>query len=433
MLIRYPGIGHTNAHKISEFADGNAKVSLALAERVKENETLASLTDAELFDRLFQQRNEPDGELRKHAEVLSLVYSYAVEQVEDGTNELAVLGGLINASVGQLYRSTSTLLERQVAQKRGRWRAILPHAIANRLASSALNGIHQGVLKTMLENPANRRLLKSFAHRLGIMHDHTVAQDIVRDWLSAGGLLANIAQLDDEGARILEYVAPVAPAVVLDRIETWINAPDFTGMDLQYSTPRTMIINLLVSLAYEPAAFDRCARLLIRIADFEDSTNSHSYYVRDRIIQLFQPYLSGTHATLDQREAVLREMLVADDPKRRELGLKMLSTALGGPSWTGMGMNEFGAHPRDFGYSPDYQQLVDWHHRFIDVAVDAGLDDDRNLSNGARATLAQKFRWLWRQSDVRKRLVEAARVLNDHQYWAEGRKAVRATIHFDYR
>ncbi|WP_306258446.1 hypothetical protein [Pararhizobium sp. IMCC21322] len=88
LIRRFPGIGQTNARKIAEFADGNARVSLAVAERVEEGESLAQLSDSQLFDRIFEQRNQPDENLREHAEILSLVYSFSVTKPEVGLDEL---------------------------------------------------------------------------------------------------------------------------------------------------------------------------------------------------------------------------------------------------------------------------------------------------------------------------------------------------------
>ncbi len=92
LLRRFPKIGQNNARRIAAFADGNSRVSLAIAERVEEGESLAQLSDTQLFDRLFEQRKGPDDNLREHAEILSLVYSFSVATVEKGQNELEVLG-----------------------------------------------------------------------------------------------------------------------------------------------------------------------------------------------------------------------------------------------------------------------------------------------------------------------------------------------------
>lgn len=430
LIRRFPDIGQINARRIAEFADGNARVSLAIAERVEKGEGLAQLSDTQLFNRLFEQRNHPDANLREQAEILSLVYSFSVSTLEDGYNELEVLGSISGYSQLQLFRSVKILLDRHVVQKRGHWRAILPHAIANKLAASALESIPVDQLRATLEVSGRQRLLMSFAHRLGQLHDHPVAREIVEAWLQPDGLLGGILKLEGIAARMLDYIGPVAPEVLLDRIETELNAPDFVGMK-PGGLQRTTILRLLQLLAYEASTFDRCARLLIRVADYEDENNNYDA-VRDKITQLFQAYLSGTHASLDQRIAVMNECLSSDVVGRRSLGFRMLSTALSGPPWTGYGTNEFGARPRDFGFQPNHDELVQWRSAFIDIAVQLGTSDDPDLEGPARETLANVFRGIWRDKAMRDKLVDAAKKLNSHQPWITGWKAVRSTIYFDH-
>src|SRR5690606_19102058 len=85
---RFPAISQSNARRIAEFADGNARVSLAIAERVEEGESLAQLSDTQLFNRLFEQRNHADDDLREQAEILSLMYSFSVAPPQVGQSEL---------------------------------------------------------------------------------------------------------------------------------------------------------------------------------------------------------------------------------------------------------------------------------------------------------------------------------------------------------
>ena len=431
LLRRFPEIGQGNARRVAEFANGNARVALAIAERVEQGESLAQLSDAELFDRLFQQRKGQDGDLREQAETLSLVYSFSVSDPEVGQNELEVLGSISGHSKTQLFRATKNLANRHVVQKRGHWRAILPHAIANRLASSALESVPVETLRTTFEAPGYSRLLMSFAHRLGLMHDHPVAIEIVKAWLQPDGLLGRISDLDENGSRILDYIGPVAPDALLDRIEAELTSPNFQGMEPKHNPRRTTILNLLQSLAYEPHAFDRCMSLLISVADHEDENNNYDA-VRDKISGFFQPYLSGTHASLAQRLAIVEGCLSSDVAGRHSLGLKLLSTALDGPPWTGFGLNEFGARPRDYGYSPNYDQLVEWRTAFINLAVRLANSDDNDIKSRARQILANELRGLWHQEAMREKLVEAARAINDHEPWGEGWKSVRSIIYFDH-
>lgn len=263
------------------------------------------------------------------------------------------------------------------------------------------------------------------------MHDHPVAKEIVEAWLQKDGLLGGISDLDENGSRILDYIGPVAPAALLDRIEAELTSPDFQGMEPKHNPRRITILNLLQSLAYEAHAFDRCMALLIRVADHEDE-NCNYDAVRDKISGFFQPYLSGTHASLAQRLAIVEECLSSEDAGRRSLGLKLLSTALDGPPWTGFGLNEFGARPRDYGYRPNHDQLVEWRIAFINLAVQLANADDKDIKSGARQVLANEFRGLWHQEAMRDRLVEAARAINDYEPWGAGWKAVRSIIYFDH-
>jgi len=49
------------------------------------------------------------------------------------------------------------------------WRAVLPHAIANRLAALALQNIPKSTIEAQLVNGPSARLLQSFSRRLGYL------------------------------------------------------------------------------------------------------------------------------------------------------------------------------------------------------------------------------------------------------------------------
>lgn len=429
LIRRFPSIGQNNARRIAEFSDGNARVALAIAERGEEGENLALLSDTQLFNRLFEQRNNPDSNLREQAETLSLVYSFSVSSTDASADELEILGELFGYSKIQLFKAVTKLMERHVVQKRSHWRAILPQAIANKLAVSALNSIPVDQLRTTFETSGRQRLLMSFAHRLGLLHDHAVAKEIVKAWLHPEGLLGQIVNLDDVSTRILHYVAPVAPEALLERIEETLVTSNFENIKSRYNPQRTAIINLLQLLAYESRYFERCIKLLICIADQESASNNYDS-IRNKITRFFQPYLSGTHASLEQRIASMNECIASGMVGRRGLGIKMLETALGGPPWTGFGINEFGARPRDYGFRPSYDELVEWLIAFIDTVVRIGTSGVPELEDDARRILADKFRWIWRHEGIRTKLIDAARMFHAYRPWGEGWKAVRSTIYF---
>ena len=428
LLRRFTSIGEGNARRIAEFADGNARVSLAIAERVQKGESLARLSDEDLLNRLFEQRKGREGSLREQAEVLSLVYSFSVDP-DVVPNELEVLGSISGHTEDQLLCSANTLMDRHIVQKRSHWRAILPHAIANKLAESALNKRRGRIAKlcATFEASGRHRLLMSFAHRLGMMHDHPVAREIVEAWLQPNGLLGQISNLDENGYRILEYIGPVVPEILLDRIEEEFTIIGFQGIDSFSYSGKITILNLLQFIAYEPQAFERCIRLMIGVDDHENKDDIHDT-IQNKISRFFQPFLFGTHASLRQRLTILDECLDSEKAGRKSLGIKLLSTALDGLIWTGSDLSGFGARPRDYGCQPNSDQLVEWCSVFIDVAVRLATSSDPDIRDQTRQILADKFTKLWKKEVMHEKLVTAAKQINNHRPWIEGWKAVKFTI-----
>ena len=425
---RHPDIGQVNARRIAEFSGGNARVALALADTVNEEESLSGFSNAQLFDKLFYQRGEPDTDLLQAAEVLALVYSFSISVDEGGVDELATLAGLLSQDRPALYRTAEALFKRQLAQKRGNWRAVLPHAVSNRLAKRALENISTDDILNTFQGLPNPRLLKSFGKRLGYLHDHKDAQDIVKSWLSPDGLLHDLHQLNEDGIQLLLNVAPAVPEDVLSTIETQ-DETFFSRENPRFST----FIDLLAKIAYEAELFEMCVNLLAKFALTEKEGENRSS-IQDRLFGLFSLYLSGTEADPDAREDLTRRFLMSDKPNEQRLGLGMLKAALRSHHWVAVGNFEFGARPRSYGYHPKiYQEQDQWFMRFVALAREIATNEDRHLSTQARTLLAGELRGLWSYPGLREALVDLAMVLNEQRPWLEGWRAVREIKHYDYR
>ena len=421
---RHPDLGQVNAQRIAEFSGGNARLALALANVVSEEESLSSLSDVQLFERLFHQRDTSDTDLLQAAEVLALVYSFSIGRDEGGVDELATLAELLGQERRVLYRAARTLVNRQLAQKRGSWRAVLPHAVSNRLAKRALENIPVDDILNTFQGLPSPRLLKSFGKRLGYLHDHEVAQDIVKSWLSPGGLLRALHQLDEDGIQLLLNVAPAVPEDVLSAIE----AQDETFFSRE--NPRfSIFVDLLAKIAYEAELLERCVNLLAKFALTErEGENRNS--IQDRLFGLFSLYLSGTEANPDARENLVRRFLMSDKPNEQRFGLGMLKAALQSHHWFAVGNFDFGARPRSYGYQPSTSKERDqWFARFIALARKAATGDDVGLSTQVRSLLAGEFQGLWRYPGLRTTLMDLATALNERRPWLEGWHTIQEIKH----
>jgi hypothetical protein len=421
---QFPEITQVNVRTITEFADGNSRVAIALANTMDENDSLAGLTDRELFERLFWLGKEVQQELKVAGEVCALVYSFDVEDIEGELTALATLAGMPALS---LYRRVNELQQRGLAQRRGRWRAVLPHAIANTLAREALESTPSAFIHEILVEPEGR-LLRSFSRRLGYLHKSSKAVDIVRGWFSEGALLGNVGGLSPLLIDVLVNVAPVDPAATVHALKRAVEGPGSPELTSTANPSRSRLINLIRSIAYYPKCFKECLEILLAFARTEEEdTNSDS--TRNVIASLFALYLSGTHATKEQRANWIQNALESNDLHLRAIGFKALSSALESHHFSSHYEFEFGARIRDFGVNPSEEAVREWFETFIDIAVKLAQGTSP-LANSARDLLAQNFRSLWTIAGMVDALEAAAGPLLDAG-WERGWLAIRQTIQFD--
>ena len=430
---RYPTLGATNACRIAAFSGGNARLALALANALEYNENLSGFSNAQLFDRLFHQRGSQDPDLLSIARTLALVYSYSVASDEGGVDELATLARLTGHNRQALYAATQILVERQLVQRRGNWRAILPPALANHLAATGLDYVPIDELRNTFEAPPNQRLLKSFGKRLGYLHLHNTAQQIVRSWFSPGSLLHAVEDLNDDRIQLLVNVAPADPEAVLSAIETRAELAGSGGLFTGADSRSQRISDLLGAIAYDATHFERCVALLVSLATAPHLEQDYRADIARRLVSLFALFMSGTQAMPETRERVLCRYLRSPREDERWLGGQMLEAALKAGADFSFALIDFGARPRTFGYEPrSCEEHDQWYLRFISLTVEASDDDDAELSAHAREILANELDVLPFESPaLRPVLRDAARSLHNHRPWLEGWRAVRAAKHFN--
>lgn len=418
---RVTGLSQVNARSIATFASGNARVALALAHTVDSHESVASLRDAELFERLFRQRHESSGSLLVSAQACSLAYSFQGEDLGAGAEaELSKLAAVVGKDARSLYADVAELKRRDLVQQRGVWRALLPHAIANRIAATALENISSLDFEQLISN-SPPRLVKSISRRLGYLHTSPAAQSIVKRWLADEGLLGRVEELNETGSAMLNNVAPVNPEGAIDAIERAILRTRQAGKALAGEEFRT----LLLSLAFEAGLFDRCVALILDLIEFEEP-GRFANQVRNSFPSLFHPLLSGTHATVEQRCRVVDGLLKSASEVRRELGFKSLEAMLQTSGFSSFHHFEFGGRSRDYGWYPKGRQDVEhWFHSVLALCVTHDVRNDAN-SCRIRAILGTHLRSLWTEAELQDEVETICRGFQERRFWPEGWTGIRS-------
>lgn len=421
---RYPHLSQIDAQTIAEFSGGNARVALALASRIEKTETVASLSEEELFKRLFQQRHDPDPSLLSIAQACSLVYSFKGEKLDGDEAELPILGSLIGKTADEVYANVAELRRRDLVQARAQWRAVLPHAIANRLAKAALQNIPLAKVQSLLVN-RSERLLRSFARRLGYLDDSEEAKAIVQAWLAPDGLLGDVVNLNDLGRAMFSSVAPAAPEAVLSALEN-----TFSSADELTLRKCTHFVRLLRSLAYEPVLFERTFSLLAKFAVLP-SVNARENEAAGVVESLFRIVRSGTHAPIEMRVKVVEVLLGSEDANMLTLGVKALDALMETSFFPSRYGFDFGARSRDYGYRPRTDEDVQlWFNAVLKLAGMFALSD-RPVAADVQKAIARQFRGLWNGLGDVEDLDRLAREIADKSFWRDGWIAARQTLTYD--
>lgn len=418
-------IAQNDRLRIVEFSDGNARVALALAHTVKKGQTLGILNHADLFRRLFMQNHEPNDALLRAAEVCSLVYSFD-GLLDSADAELPVLARLANLDPKELFRQVTELKRRKLVQTRSKWRAVLPHALANRLAKQALANLPQSAVVSAFEGHV--RLLKSFSRRLSYLHDSPEACAIAKSWMADEKSLANPITLNELGRTLFLNLAPLIPEQALGALELAVNGEQGAVFTAPVFPSRDKWIALARSLAYAPALFDRAASICLIYARSEESNQQTG---RNMWKELFLIHLSGTLAPQQQRIHFLRKALVGTEPQQIGLVIDAIASMLESSNFRSSHNFSFGAHPRGYGWQPaSADDAKTWYRGGFEFALEvASLDlGYRDL---IRATVARQFRRLWGNLDMHQEIAALVQILAGRDGWSEGWAAIRLVLRYD--
>lgn len=400
----FPKLSEIDCRKISEFSGGNYRVAFAIAEKVREGETLGRLQARDLFERIFEQRRGGGGSLLKSARGVALLYSVDTRDDPD-KSELAKLGAFLGCSSSSLHEDLMEMRDRKVLQLRGPYAAILPEAIANVLASEMLKSVQPGKFDLFCAS-LTPRMFKSLCRRLGPLHDSNEVREALARWLKLGGLLADVLS-SKSAMENMALLAPVNPDLVLEKLEYEFQL--HPGMKLDSETLHQCLW-LIKQIAYSDVLFERAAFLYAKIISSQGRVGTSSQ-LAEEFAGFFHIRLSGTLALPDVRRQLIVKLSRNSTVISRECVVIALRAMLKTGSFTLFCTSGFGARSRGYGWCPASKEDVqEWYASAARLTVELAPEE-------ARCIIAENFHGIWR---FRESISFAAEVLSRTNPWTEG-------------
>ncbi|MFC2994801.1 hypothetical protein ACFODO_05820 [Acinetobacter sichuanensis] len=421
----FSNINDLNARKIAEFSGGNYRLALAIASNIERTDNLALLTSSELFERLFWQRGQRNDDLYRVAQNFALVYSFNIEDSGEENSELDYISNFARIDNYDAIERIEELKNKDIVQQRGKWRAILPHVLANHLAKECISKRLVNHLDNFIRNMPSR-LQTSCIKRLSYLHDIPKVQELVRLWFSPNGWLGEKLLNDEYDAQDLvkfRLLAHIAEEQLLQLMEQKNNAnPNFLTRDNLHFVELSRLIQ---SLAYEPQNFRKAFELLIYFAKDEKEGERNSS-IRDLVTSLFRLYTSETLANLELKKEILTELKEYEE--YQSILLACISKALNFHEY-GYILRDFDASGRssDYGYQPKtYGEIWEW----IEFLLGLLSELDFYQTEQVREILTNHLKEIiWTCGDfeiVRKYLLE----FNSRQYFPEIHRQILNIIKF---
>ena len=168
-------------NRLVDISGGKRQTGIGFCKSFKIPENINMLTDNDLFNRLFWQKGTEDQNLLASAELISLLYSLNYRET-GSDSELNKLSEISGQTIQMILSNIYELEKRGLLQKRGKWCAVLPHALSNYLAMEAINS-YGSIVEEGIINKGTQRMKYSFAHRLSLLSEEKTVKELVNRWL----------------------------------------------------------------------------------------------------------------------------------------------------------------------------------------------------------------------------------------------------------
>ena len=378
-----PNLPLDDRRRLVHFSKGFPRIAINVAKAWRSSLPIAHAEDDDLVDAFVLGRDPKDPELvLKSAMLLAVLDRVAVGEDYGQLKEAVSLRH--DLSFEDLHTGISRLAERGVVRRKGRLRVLQPLPIAMQLAERQWRDWPKTVWERLLASDGNAHfgsLRTTAAAMLARLNDTPVARDVVDHVCRSCSSAVPV--------EILPALAEVAPAVVLQTIESTLSRP-YDLFDL-VGEPRRYVVSTLEQIVFHAESFRQAARLLLRLASAE--TEIWANNATGVFIGLFR-VVGSTEADGDTRLAFLDEVIDTADTAERTIVVEALVESLETMGLRIVGAEVQGSKPA---LSPWLPPTKDMEVRYVTGCISLLADIAAQESSGwptprARSGLAERLR-----------------------------------------
>lgn len=421
---KYKDISGSDLSRIIEFAEGFPKMAVLLCEaNLRQEASLAKLTDQQLVHKLLWEPGEKNAEALKTIETCALFTHFLFDN-KLGEELSFIAKTLARIDSQRFFECVKQFTNRGVIQILGSYARVVPKPLAWRLAVDWWERCSIDFATSILEDPWPTSLVVSVCDQLTYLHDTPAAREIAQKLCGPTHPFASAENLNTErGSRIFRSLSQVNPEAAIACIERVFENFSIEQL-LDIGPGRRNLIWALENLCFWAETFDDAATLMLRFGTAENEKIGNN--ATNQFAHLFQIALPGTQASLDQRTSLLEHELLSTDARKTPVLLKAISAGLEFSSFhRTTGVEQQGGRFPEHDYNPTYAEIFYYWKQLLELLKPFAYMDGETGSS-ARASIARFFLALLRYRMI-DTLESVIRDITSHRqtFWTKGFQQLR--------
>ena len=396
-----PELPSEDFRRLAHFSRGFPKIAHLVAQAWTSARPVAFATEEHLVEAFVRGRRPPDHYLLGSARLLAVFHLIRMDGPgADQLEAVAVRGQDLSAA--DLRVGFNQLIDRGVAQRRGRFVTLQPRPIALHLAERQWRDWSRASWDAVLGGDTSPDLKVGAAKQLALLNTTDIGHHVVAHVCRDGGPFEGAEGLHRPShTEVLSALAEVDASLVAQRIGRCLrHFPDLieVGGDV-----RRYLVWALEKIAFDPDGFEEGAELLLRLAVAENETYGNN--ATGQFVALFPVVLGNTAADGRARLRLLCDAAQSNDPTQRKIVVDALLNGSATNHFSrSVGAETHGSRPALRWWQPTREEALAYIQGCVDLLVDFAARDD-DVADAARAGLGRNLRSL--ASDGFLDLVEA--------------------------